>query len=80
MARRGDVFERSLVRFDDDLAPTLEAFTFAGFRQTPMNNATLMGRLRYYHRLPDFDALLADPRVRTVLTDAGFGVPAGAAS
>jgi len=55
--RRDAVFEASLARFDQDVAPTLEAFTFAGFRQTPMNNATLMGRLRYYNRLPDFATL-----------------------
>ena len=30
----------------------------AGFRQTPLNNATLRSRIRYYHRLPDFATFL----------------------
>jgi predicted aminopeptidase len=36
----------------------LESATFRGFRETPLNNATLLSRIRYYHRLPDFQALL----------------------
>ncbi len=55
---RGGVFERSLTRFDADVAPTFESVTFGGFRNTPLNNATLLTRVRYYHRLPDFAALL----------------------
>jgi predicted aminopeptidase len=58
VSRRGGVFERSLTRFDADVAPTFESVTFSGFRNTPLNNATLLARVRYYHRLPDFDALL----------------------
>jgi hypothetical protein len=36
-----------------------------------MNNATLMGRLFYYNRLPDFDALLVQHggSLTAVLTD-----------
>ena len=58
VSRRGGVFERSLARFDADVAPTFESVTFSGFRSTPLNNATLLARIRYYHRLPDFGALL----------------------
>ena len=58
VSRRGGVFERSLARFDADVAPTFESVTFSGFRNTPLNNATLLTRVRYYHRLPDFAALL----------------------
>ena len=58
VSRRGGVFERSLARFDADVAPTFESVTFSGFRNTPLNNATLLTRIRYYHRLPDFAALL----------------------
>ncbi len=58
LARREIVFNAALERFDTELAPTLESATFGGFRQTPLNNATLLSRIRYYHRLPDFQALL----------------------
>ena len=58
VSQRGGVFERSLARFDADVAPTFESVTFSGFRNTPLNNATLLTRIRYYHRLPDFAALL----------------------
>ena len=58
VSRRGGVFERSLARFDANVAPTFESVTFGGFRDTPLNNATLLMRVRYYHRLPDFAALL----------------------
>jgi predicted aminopeptidase len=52
------VFAAALERFDTDVAPTFESIGFGGFRETPLNNATLLARIRYYHRLPDFDALL----------------------
>ena len=58
VSRREVIFERSLARFDADVAPTFESVTFSGFRNTPLNNATLLTRVRYYHRLPDFSALL----------------------
>jgi predicted aminopeptidase len=51
---RQAVFEAALSRFDQELSPTLEASTFSSFRDTPLNNATLLGRMRYYHRLADF--------------------------
>ncbi|HSG50187.1 MAG TPA: hypothetical protein VLA43_20340, partial [Longimicrobiales bacterium] len=38
--------------------PELESLTFAAFRETPLNNATLLSRIRYYHRLDDFSGLL----------------------
>lgn len=56
--RREAVFARALDRFDRDVAPSLEAFTFAGFRNEPLNNATLLSRIRYYDRLPAFDSFL----------------------
>ena len=58
LSRREVVFERSLQRFDEEVAGAFESVTFGGFRNTPLNNATLMTRIRYYHRLPDFAALL----------------------
>jgi predicted aminopeptidase len=56
--RREAVFTASLSRFDSDFAPEFESVTFGSFRNTPLNNATLLARVRYYHRLPDFAALL----------------------
>ena len=58
ITRREEVFADALARFDDEVAPALEGLTFAGFRRSPLNNATLMGRIFYYNRLPDFAALL----------------------
>jgi hypothetical protein len=52
------VFERALDHFDRDVSPTFESVSFGGFRDTPLNNATLLARIRYYHRLPDFQAYL----------------------
>ena len=40
------------------MQPTFEASSYQGFVDTPLNNATLLARMRYYHRLPDFQALL----------------------
>ncbi|MCH2459786.1 MAG: aminopeptidase [Gemmatimonadetes bacterium] len=73
LARRETTFAEALTRFDDELAPTLEALTFGVFRNTPINNATLLSRIRYYKRLPDFAALLAqhDGSLRSVLSDLG---------
>lgn len=59
VARRERVFVDALARFEAEVAPALESATFGGFRTTPLNNATLLGRIFYYNRLPDFDALLA---------------------
>ncbi len=55
---RQPVFEDALEIFDTTVAPELESLTFAGFRQTPLNNATLLSRVRYYDRLARFDAFL----------------------
>lgn len=60
IARRDDVFSASLRHFDEDVAPTFESLSFGGFRNSPLNNATLLARIRYYHRLPDFEAYLED--------------------
>jgi predicted aminopeptidase len=58
LRRREGIFAAALDRFDAELAPTLESASFRGFRETPLNNATLLSRIRYYHRLRDFQALL----------------------
>lgn len=59
LSRREAVFAAALNRFDADLEPELESLTFRAFRDTPLNNATLLSRVRYYERLGDFDAFLA---------------------
>jgi len=71
VARRERIFEAALLRFDQQVAPELEEFTFASFRDTPLNNATLLSRIRYYNRLADFDAFLAshDGDLVAALTD-----------
>jgi predicted aminopeptidase len=58
LRRREEIFARALERFDAEVAPTFEDYGYGGFRRTPLNNATLLGRIFYYHRLPDFQALL----------------------
>ncbi len=58
MARRQIVFDRHRTRFREEIRPRLLNLTFASFESIPLNNATLLSRMRYYHRLPDFDALL----------------------
>ncbi|MDA0329340.1 MAG: aminopeptidase [Gemmatimonadetes bacterium] len=58
VARRAPIFAEALEHFDRAVAPTFEAISFSGFRDTPLNNATLLSRIRYYNRLPAFDAFL----------------------
>jgi predicted aminopeptidase len=76
LGRREEVFADALRRFDAEVAPTFESFGFGSFRSVPLNNATLLARIRYYHRLPDFQALLeADGGdLRKVLSDLKAGV------
>lgn len=55
---RSTLFANSQRRFRTDVQPIFEAQTFSSFLSTPLNNATLLSRMVYYHRLYDFDALL----------------------
>ena len=55
---RAALFADSQRRFRTDVQPIFEAQTFNSFLSTPLNNATLLSRMVYYHRLYDFDALL----------------------
>ena len=36
----------------------MESYKVWGFVDRPLNNATLLGQMLYYHRLADFQALL----------------------
>lgn len=56
LTRRQTVFDVHRRRFADDYRPSLRAYSFSGFLSLPLNNATLLSRMRYYHRLSDFDA------------------------
>ena len=58
IARRENVFAVHRKRFREEVQPRFVDLTFASFVSLPLNNATLLSRMRYYHRLPDFDALL----------------------
>jgi len=58
LRRREEVFAAALARFDAEVAPAFEDYGYGGFRRTPLNNATLLGRIFYYHRLADFQAML----------------------
>lgn len=55
---RERIFAASQQRFRAEVQPTFEALTFGSFLTIPLNNATLLARMVYYHRLYDFDALL----------------------
>ena len=58
LARRERIFDASIATFENEVQPTFEASTYRGFLVTPLNNATLLTRIRYSHRLQDFQALL----------------------
>jgi predicted aminopeptidase len=58
VAGREEIFADALRKFDEEVSPTFEQIGFSGFRDTPLNNATLLGRILYYNRLGDFQALL----------------------
>jgi len=58
--QRRVLFDDRLEEFENRVQPSFEAMTFQSFLVTPLNNATLMARMRYYHRLTDFQALLEE--------------------
>ena len=73
LGRREAVFARHMRRFREEVRPHLRALTFSGFDTTPLNNATLLSRMRYYHRLPDFEAHLgrSGGSLREAIEDLG---------
>jgi predicted aminopeptidase len=58
--RREIVFDRFLTEFREEVQPSFEESTFGVFVDRPLNNATLLSRMRYYHRLADFQALVEE--------------------
>jgi predicted aminopeptidase len=59
LERRQQIAETHRQRFAREIQPGLEAYSRWGFVEEPLNNSTLLGQMLYYHRLPDFQALLA---------------------
>jgi predicted aminopeptidase len=58
LERRQTVWVRQQGRFESEIQPNLESLRFGSFMAEPLNNAVLLGQMRYYHRIPDFAALL----------------------
>jgi predicted aminopeptidase len=56
--RREEIFGDALDHFRADVQPTFEINSFQWFLDQPLNNATLLSRMRYYHRLGDFQRFL----------------------
>jgi predicted aminopeptidase len=56
--RRERVAAAHRERFAAEVRPRMESYTSWGFVDAPLNNAILLTNILYYHRLPDFQALL----------------------
>jgi predicted aminopeptidase len=57
LVAREEVFAEARRAFREELSPQLQALTFAGFLESELNNAALIGRRLYYDRLDLFEAL-----------------------
>jgi predicted aminopeptidase len=57
LVRREELFLRAQTDFREQVQPQFRASTYSTFLTTPLNNATLLSRMLYYHRLPDFQRL-----------------------
>ena len=55
---REEVYTRSQRSFTETVRPRLQVSTYASFAREPLNNALLMSRRLYYHRLDLFEELL----------------------
>jgi predicted aminopeptidase len=53
--QREEIFEDARERFVDEVQPRFLASSYSGFLRTPLNNATLISRRLYYHRLDLFE-------------------------
>lgn len=60
LERRERTFRRARQRFRTEVEPELRTRRFRLFADLPLNNATLLARMRYFRRLDDFDALWRD--------------------
>ena len=57
LARREALLTESAERFQSELAPQMQTRGFARYDPTRLNNAALVARHLYYHRLPLFQAI-----------------------
>lgn len=57
LARREALLTESAERFQSELAPQMQTPGFARYDPTRLNNAALVARHLYYHRLPLFQAI-----------------------
>ena len=57
LAARDSLYRAARDDFVSRVQPSLRATTYGYLAAEPLNNATLLSRSLYYHRLPDFDAL-----------------------
>jgi predicted aminopeptidase len=57
LAARETLYLEAQADFRSRVQPELRAGTYAQFALEPLNNATLLARSLYYHRLPEFDEL-----------------------
>ncbi|CAN5377642.1 aminopeptidase [soil metagenome] len=57
IALREQVFDRARARFAEEVQPRMRTSGIAGFATTPLNNATLLARRLYYHRLGLFEGV-----------------------
>lgn len=60
MGRREAVFQAARGDFISRVQPRLRATTYEYLATEPLNNATLLSRSLYFHRLPHFEALAQD--------------------
>ena len=58
LERREAVWTTMRAEFEQEVQPTFESLRFGSFMSEPLNNAVLLGQMRYYHRIPDFADLL----------------------
>jgi predicted aminopeptidase len=54
---REEIFARAQRAFAEQVRPQLQVATYASFTREPLNNATLLARRLYYHRLELFERL-----------------------
>jgi predicted aminopeptidase len=60
LTERQEIFDDHVEIFATTVQPSFEASTFQSFLSTPLNNATLLTRVRYHYRLEDFQTLLEE--------------------
>lgn len=62
LTRRREIFAAGLHRFQREVQPGFLASRYQWFVDTPLNNATLLARIFYAHRLAAFDAAFQQAR------------------